>query len=182
VKAIFAGEVRWSETSDADKAVWAGRSRGRISASDTHYFWENLWDTARIGGVDRHRVDDWRWSPEHRAADGHVKMFQNFNVGAYHLCNLQVGGQLVGDHSMEVHQMYATVDRPPARDETILAVLTVGCRRVSEAHLTDLIVGHPVGVAIPERQCFAVELVWRAVREPIQIVMHLEGPSPRYIQ
>lgn len=185
VRAVFAGEVRWSEASPGDRAVWVGRPRSPQHIESRHgasvHYWENLWDTLRIGAGATETRHFQRWS-ECDKPDGTCRMFGNYNIGAWYLCNLQCAGQLVGDHSMDIEQMYATVDRALEPGESVGANLLIGTRLVSQAKLSDLIVGHPVGLTLPERQNFSVELTWYRVHSPIQIVVHLEGPSRRAVQ
>ena len=187
VKAVFAGEIRWSDASPGDRAVWVGRSRNPLHTR-THdgeyvHYWENLWDTLRIGPGATDHQGHFRpqWS-ECDKPDGTCRMFGNYNIGAWYLCNLQCAGQLVGDHSMDIEQMYATVDRALEPDESVFALLHIGTRLASQARLTDLIIGHPVGRTLPERQNLSVELVWHRLILPIRIVVHLEGPSRRAVQ
>jgi len=184
VEAVYAGEVKWSEASNGDRAVWVGRPRsahGHNLDANKHEYWENLWDTIRIGKgatVDRFGYEQWKITDK---TDGTCWMFGNHNIGAWYLCNLQIAGQLVGDHHLDLHQMYAHVDRALEPGETIGATLMIGSKIVSQAKISDLIIGHPVAQHVPPRQNFSVQIVWFAVRRPIQIEVHLEGPSLRSV-
>lgn len=182
VKAVFAGEVRWSEASPGDRAVWVGRSRYtsmRESMDENYqYYWENQWDTARLGPGVTDQTIHHQWA-DHDQDHGCVYMFGCRNIGYWHLCNQQTGGQLVGDHSMEIVQMYATVDRGLDAGELVTAELIIGHKIVSQATLADLVIGHPVGQHLPSRQGYSVRLAWDRITRPITVVVHLEGPSQR---
>lgn len=182
VTAVFAGEVRWSEASPGDRAVWVGRSRNleHHETQDDYYkyYWENLWDTRRIGeGAEDPHVYH-RWSDSNQG-HGWARMFSNLNIGMWSLCNLQVGGQLVGDHQMMIGQMYATINRALEPNEHVVATLEIGNKIVSQATLPDLIVGCPVGQSLLERQGYSVMLMWERIKRPLSVVVHLEGPSRR---
>lgn len=190
VMKVFEGEVRWSETSPGDKAIWKGRPRdielferreGRTRVIG-HNDWLNIYDTIEMGPDDEPvRHPGMRGQRHHRS----VRMFGNVNIGNGELTNMQVAGQLGHDTKFEVHQAYAVVNRPLRADDDIFLTMVVGCQPVHAGplHLREWIHGIPVGMIIPVRQNFSCTVeAYREVKKTLEIVVHYEGITKRYEQ
>ncbi len=172
VRALFAGEVRWSETSPGDKAIWRGRPRRvqtvppRMGCVEPRLDsrWENLYDTVEL-------------EPERCAR--HHTLFGCGNIGNLTLTNMQVAGQLAGALTFDISQMYAEISRDLSIRDAVVAQLVVGGKLIGTWHLRDLALGVPIGRTVGERQGFEVRISRPVVTEPLTIVMHLEGPVVR---
>ncbi len=188
VMAVLGGEVRWSEASPGDKAIWVGRPRN-IALFHERADWTNFWDTICIGpgemGLAPWRLSDplgrtaSGWVRMFGTASGWVRMFGNYNVGNWWLCNMQVAGQLPCDQFFHVEQMYAHTDRLPDTTEAITLSLVVRNKQVAASHIQDAIAGHPCGLVIAPRDDFGVRVDWTRVVRPITIRVHLEGVTSR---
>lgn len=176
VVAVFSGEVRWSEASAGDKAIWRGRPRDIESfqghqgwAVKSSVEWLNLFDTVTLGPR----------SPQHSH-----RMFGCANVGNYFWTNLQVPGQLPGGRWFQVDQVYAVPSRMLAPGEEVVLTLNVGWRIAHSAlPLREWMLGVPVGKRIPPRECFSVTIDQKGeISTPLIIVVHLEGTTSRETQ
>jgi len=161
VKAVFAGEVRWSEASAGDKAVWRGRPRDiSLVGAERHLRWGKVYDTITIAPTDLHR--SWR-------------MFGNTNVGNIGLTNLQCAGMPCFDAHFDVRQIYAEVDRDLGTADNVFVELRFGMRIIGVYKLRDLVIGCPVGQRLGVRQDMSVRIDWFGLAAPMTAVINLEG-------
>lgn len=181
VDAVFSGEIRWSEASAGDRAIWVGRPRDIATFNDGSHRvgsrWENFWDTEIVGPGDVEAL----WGVCRPCSccgpAGSVRLFGCANIGNWWLCNMMVGGQLPGDSWFDIRQMYIDCDRHLSPKEIVTASLQIQRRQVASARFNDLVLGHPVGAQVPPRGDFYVELHWNALEKPIRVTLHLEGVS-----
>ncbi len=166
VRQLFAGEVRWSETSPGDKAIWRGRPRDvEHTPQWLSSCWENVYDTIDL-------------SPN--TVNVHTRMFGIENVGNYVRTNMMLAGQICGALTFDVHQMYADLSRDLDIRDRVNAELVIGGRRTGQVTpLRDLAMGLPVGRTILARQDFYVTLDAFRVVAPLEVVLHLEGTVMR---
>lgn len=180
VEAVLLGEVRWSEASPGDRAIWVGRARNveevvrDLGVASKETMWENVWDTVVIGSGARGVVGV-------PVPTGTRRIFGNENVGNWRLSNLQCPGQLVARANWEVAQIYAECDRSPDRGEALRATLIIGNKIATSATLSDLLFGHPVGATVVECQNFMVSIDWSGIARPLELRVHLEGRATRTV-
>lgn len=160
VELVLRGEVRWSESSPGDRAIWSVRARDPELAADQRY--ANYYDTHELPN---------RWG----SAWSSFRMFGNLNIGDSRLTNLQVPGQFCVPFT--VKNLYAVPSRDlVGREALVLTLMTCHnhvewCGPLDEARR-----GVPVSVHLPARQNITVDSDvrhWSA--EPISIRVHLEG-------
>lgn len=160
VRAVFAGEVRWSETGPGDKAIWRGRPRD-IEAATTAEEWFNVYDTISF---------------DERTPVGTHKLFGVENIGNVWRSNLQVPGQILCEHAALVHHMYAEVSRDLVATDQSLVTLHVGRKVISTRPLRDLVCQVVrLGTTIPRHHDVGVFIDYPRRLAPIDIVIHLEG-------
>jgi len=169
VRRVFAGQVRWSEASAGDKAVWIGRPRDVAKFLTAESAWANFYDTVDlVPGAEQHSF----------------RMFGNANVGNFFLTNLQCAGTPYGyglgyDVDFDISQMYAVASRPVTADDTLVVDLIVGAGTAATMVLGDLIAGWPLSVAVPARKNFSVRVHKSEYRTrlagPLTVRIHLEG-------
>jgi hypothetical protein len=164
VRALFAGEVRWSETSPGDKVLWRGRPRHvELTPHWLNSCWENIYDTIDL----------------HPACRLHTRMFGCQNIGNLERCNLQLPNQMSG-LVFDIHQMYADLSRDLTIHDRVQVELVIGEHRIGQiAHLRDLALGMPIGRTVLERQAFYVVIDADGLTAPLEVVLHLEGTIMR---
>lgn len=172
VLAVFSGEVRWSEASPGDKAIWRGRPRDIEAWQKTRrggttqvlrgVEWLNLFDTATLGPDDAYRCR---------------RIFNNANIGNQFLTNLQCGGQASFRGDFEIAQGYAVVSRPVTTADDIFITAIIGHHPVhSPLSLREWVLGVPMGVTVPARQSFGAQVESHGpVSAPIDVIVHFEG-------
>jgi len=168
VRALFAGEVRWSETSPGDKALWRGRRRNvELVPQWLDSRWENLYDTVDL-------------EPE-RCGHHFHDLFGIRNIGAVHRSNLRVPGQCEGALTFDIQQLYAEVSRDLSIHDHVVARLVIGNRPIVTCHLREAVLGIPIGQTVLERQNFEVRIDCPRLVDHLTVVMHLEGPVIRTV-
>ncbi len=212
VRMVIGGEVRWSEATPGDKAIWRGRARDvtrfdrRWRAHEGHH--DPLGDGARTGGIagrrDQRQVERaerrfhvfWDttavnedgfyspWQGPESPGMNSLRLFGNANVGNLRLTNMQVAGQMPGDQSFYVAEMYATAtdfDGLVAIADRAFATFIMGMQPQTQVALRELVHGVPVRLVIPTRQNFSVLLdlftspVIKRRFDPFELSIHLEG-------
>lgn len=169
VRRVFAGEVRWSEASPGDKAVWIGRPRDVAKFLTAESAWANFYDTVDL-------------VPGEEPGARHL--FDNTNVGDFSRTNLQIAGMAYGcgyGHHVyfDILQMYAITSRPLAPDDNVVVTMVIGTKVWAMSTLHFAILGVPVTVKIPPRQDFKVIVDKFEHRTrlagPLTVRVHLEG-------
>lgn len=175
VMAVVTGEVRWSEASAGDKAIWLGRARNAELAKAREHTYANVYDTIVVmpsGHADAYVAHNYN----RLVGAGSWHMFGNANVGNMFLTNMQVAGQFWFDRTAVIEQMYAVTDRPITADDNLVLEMIVGMSPVRMLPLHDWCVGVPGPIVIPVRQNFSVRVSTTGrMREPLEIRVHLEG-------
>lgn len=169
VRAVFAGEVKWSEASAGDRAIWRGRPRDAHSYGAYQIVWGNFYDTVLF-------TEELTTQPE--AARGVWSLFGVRNIRNWPLCNLEVAGQIpcYGGGAFMVKQMYADLSRDLVLHDHIAVSLMIGARRIGSFYqLRDVARSIPVGHEIRERENFAVRLDVHNLTAPLGVTIHIEG-------
>lgn len=161
---VFAGEVRRSECTPGDLAIWKGRPRVPPEVAMMHTStWDNVYDTVDL------------------THGGTYRLFGCENVGNLFRTNLQVAGQIAGCASFTIHQMYADLGRDLSIHDRVIAELCIGQNLIWNGHIRDMFAGVPVGVVVPPRQNFYVRVYVSDLTEPLEMVVHLEGDVSRTV-
>ncbi len=187
VRLVLGGEVRWSETTPGDRAIWKGRARdvakfdrrwrnrdkdadqltteerniarrNRRTGATSDRRYLNVWDTVL--------VEDGDGGPGFTTYTGgspvqSLRLFGNANVGRLDLTNLQVGSMIAGDSPAYIATMYASAtdwDGLVGIADRCFVTLVIGSRPMVQAPLRELVHGVPVRQTIPPRQDFNVQL------------------------
>lgn len=177
VRKVFSGEVRWSEASPGDKAVWVGRPRNveQYNSNPHRDQWVNLYDTADFEPRgDKPRTNNGGYEIE--------RLFGPINIGCPSLCNSQYPNLFCslghgGNCEFAVHHFHIVPSRYNLGDVDCTVTLTVGAFAWFKGPLAEAVLGVPVMRTIPERQNFEVSL-WvntERLESPIRLVAHLEG-------
>lgn len=165
---LYEGEVRVSEMTVADRAVWRGRPRSPSSLEadlDAHERWWNYYDTSQSS---------------YASQGGWERLFGNANVGNINLTNLSVGGQL-GYGEWEwfyIEMLYATplgdFEKAPW-DAT--ARFSIGDRLlIPELHLTEWFRGIcPRRLMVPPRQNISLQIHYPTSADGRKVRFHIEG-------
>jgi hypothetical protein len=168
VRALLAGEVRWSETSPGDKAIWRGRPREVVTTPPwLESRWENLYDTIDL-------------EPDRCSHHDH-RLFWNGDIGDDARSNMQTPGQCAGALLFEIHQMYAEVSRDLSIHDQAVVRLAIGRKLIATFLLREVVLGVAVGVAVGPHEAFDVQINHPVVVEPLTVVMHLEGTAMRTV-
>ncbi len=198
--AVVSGEVKWSEASPADRAVWSSRARmpamvllneerereeveraapihmrGKVRKDDRSQIYWNYWDTL---------VFDDRLQRT-------TRMFGWQHIGDTRRTNMQVQNMLASGNSFRALNFYARIQWPAPDDAmpwNAVFTFMVSQSPWAQGKLRDLLVGIPCDVIIPPRAEFSVvaesydALQRLGVRAPaLEIEIHLEGVLSRSI-
>jgi hypothetical protein len=202
VDLMLVGEVKWSETTPGDRAIWNGRQRGHHAwvRSRTplrkHLAQQAVRHSLDFSGVNEtvswHLYDTLEVSAETDTRT--YRLFGNRNIGNSRLTNLWIPGQtgseqviFVSDMFVTLRGVYSEIVRTEALRylENATAYLSIGEKRCSpEVHLVDLLVDRrPVDMIIPERQTYMVTVQpFRRVttsETAFDVVFHLDGGMNR---
>jgi hypothetical protein len=161
VELVLTGEVRRSEMGPGDLSIYFGRYR-TLEQSPPDHFMERL----KEGSCEMHRVVWWDCLEFHDTprASYSTRLFGNCHVGQLNLTNLQVAGQLAGDHTAFLNGWHLVLSNEPELMSDVerlfsnaTATLTVGDRLKAQRHLIQLWrEPQPIEVDLPSRQNFSV--------------------------
>jgi hypothetical protein len=185
VRAVLAGEVRRSEATVADLAIWHGRPRvgkpemqppldvGKpLDEDDT----QPARPRTKLTGPRLHGVKERRWhhywdtvslrnlcEPERS-----WRLFGNANVGYLQLSNMQLGGMFPVDQTFLISSWYLSLSAIPQEYEDLLmtalhesiVTLNIGDRPMQQFPALDLFLEpRQVDCFVPPRQNFSVEIL-----------------------
>lgn len=175
VRKVFEGEVRWSEASPGDRAIWKGRPRDIERAKHRgptgiyQSYWHVAYDTIVLSVAS---IPNWSY-----------RLFGNRNVGNLALSNQQIPGQMGGEDAFVVDQVYASVNRDLTTEDQVSLSFEIGCHALGYLPIREWLLGVPIGQVVPPRQNFsAVVMAHREIVTPLEIVVCLEGTIRYYEQ
>jgi hypothetical protein len=184
---VLGGEVKWSEATAGDRAIWRGRARD-VARFDRHWRPRQIVEEEQGGGIAAARERRRRHQSERRYAnvydtvlvvqnaDGEVnfsnpwgtnidsyssRLFGNTNIGHMRLTNMQIPGGFPSDVSFWIAEAYATAtdfDGLVAVANDIVVTLVVGSKPITAMPLREFVHAVPVRLTLPPRQDFYVNL------------------------